>query len=294
MAKITYEFIKDFVENEEYVLISTEYINAHEKLEMECKENHRCFINWNNFKNGRRCKECAKKKIGDSKRLSYDYVKKYFKDNGYTLLNNTYTTANKKLITLCPNRHIHKTSFNTFQQGHRCSCEAKTKGVKHSFDYVKDYISNNNYELLTTIYNNCYEKLLIKCDKGHIYEGNFHNFKSGFRCPICNRSKGENEIEKYLKERNINFITQYKFDDCRNKNKLPFDFAILNEDDSIKCLIEFDGKQHFEMVEFFGEESYIRTKQNDDIKNKYCETNNIKLIRISYNENIYDILNKQL
>ena len=49
--------------------------------------------------------------------------------------------------------------------------------------------------------------------------------------------------------------------------------------------IEFDGKQHFKSIEFFGgEEIFNNTKIRDDIKNRFCLDNNIKIIRIPYNK----------
>ena len=48
-------------------------------------------------------------------------------------------------------------------------------------------------------------------------------------------------------------------------------------------LIEFDGEQHFEPVEYFGgEEKFLIQKERDKRKNKYCEENNIPLLRIPY------------
>ena len=38
------------------------------------------------------------------------------------------------------------------------------------------------------------------------------------------KSKGANGTEK-----NVNFIHQFRFEDCRNKLPLPFDFAIIND-----------------------------------------------------------------
>lgn len=45
-----------------------------------------------------------------------------------------------------------------------------------------------------------------------------------------------------------------------------------------------------------GQYKLIETRKRDNIKNKYCEENNIKLIRIPYTEfdNIENILNKEL
>jgi hypothetical protein len=50
-----------------------------------------------------------------------------------------------------------------------------------------------------------------------------------------------------------------------------------------RTVIEFDGKQHYEPMEYFGGiESYERLKINDKIKSDYCEENYIDLIRIRY------------
>lgn len=64
--------------------------------------------------------------------------------------------------------------------------------------------------------------------------------------------------------------------------------------------IEFDGIQHFkEISRFGGYQKFLDTKKRDDIKNKYCKSKNIILIRIRYDEildinDIYDILDEAL
>lgn len=95
------------------------------------------------------------------------------------------------------------------------------------------------------------------------------------------RSYGELEIARLLKYKKINFITQFKFDDCIDIKPLPFDFYfnIYGYD----CVIEFDGLQHFKPIDYFGGEEAFKTGQkHDKIKNKYCKNNDIILIRIKY------------
>jgi hypothetical protein len=117
-------------------------------------------------------------------------------------------------------------------------------------------------------------------------------------CPHCDTSSGEILIRKYLIENKINFVWQKKFDDCIGKvNKLKFDFYLPD----INILIEFDGEQHFNPYRFYTRfknghgraEDVIR---NDAIKNSYCFTNHIPLIRISYWDinRIDEILSEQL
>jgi hypothetical protein len=94
-------------------------------------------------------------------------------------------------------------------------------------------------------------------------------------------SKGEKEVKNYLDNNDIIYESQKIFDDCFSVRyvNLRFDFYLPD----FNICIEYDGKQHFHINEYFGgEEGYKIIKQNDDIKNNYCLKNNIKLIRIPY------------
>ena len=51
--------------------------------------------------------------------------------------------------------------------------------------------------------------------------------------------------------------------------------------------IEYDGEQHFMPIKWFGgDEGLENIKIRDGIKNKFCQDNNIKLLRISYKEDV--------
>jgi very-short-patch-repair endonuclease len=114
-----------------------------------------------------------------------------------------------------------------------------------------------------------------------------HSHLRGSGCPLCKESKGEEEISKLLKENNIKFIRQHKFDDCRDKSRLPFDFYIP----LLNMCIEYDGLQHFKPILYFGgQDKFEKTINRDKIKNDYCEKSGIILIRISYKGKILEKL----
>ena len=59
--------------------------------------------------------------------------------------------------------------------------------------------------------------------------------------------------------------------------------------------IEFDGIQHFlPNVRFGGEIGFIKRVNNDKIKTDFCKNNNIKVLRIKYDENIIEKLKNKL
>lgn len=66
---------------------------------------------------------------------------------------------------------------------------------------------------------------------------------------------------------------------------LRYDFAILNENNEIIRLIEYDGRQHFQPVSHFGgEEGFARRRYLDNLKNQYAISHNIPLVRIPYSK----------
>jgi hypothetical protein len=114
----------------------------------------------------------------------------------------------------------------------------------------------------------------------------------GKGCPICKESSGEKTIRMWLIENQINFLPQYKFDKCVNKEtnrKLPFDFYLPD----FNTCIEYQGKQHFSpKYGGFGASidktlvNFNKLQNNDKIKFDFCNNNNIKLLTISFLENI--------
>jgi hypothetical protein len=103
----------------------------------------------------------------------------------------------------------------------------------------------------------------------------------------CLKSKGEQKIASLLSHHKILYTPQYTFPDCVTENGFPcrFDFGILDEYHRLRCLIEYDGIQHFEESNF----DLQKNKMRDAIKNDYCKQHNIPLIRIPYTD--FDKLN---
>ena len=154
-------------------------------------------------------------------------------------------------------------------------------------------VHGNKYDYSLVDYKNNKIKIKIICSKHGIFEQVPISHLRGDGCLKCNRSKGHNQILEYLIKNNIEYIEEKKFVDCINIKKLPFDFYLPNK----KILIEFDGKQRYESIGFFGgDSSFENRKINDTIKTKYAKEHSIKLIRIPYHKysKIYDILDKEL
>lgn len=126
------------------------------------------------------------------------------------------------------------------------------------------------------------KKIWWKCNNNHEWTATVNWIvncaeNGGNGCPSCNESIGEKKIKSILDVLGINYKAQKRFEDCKHKKTLPFDFYLPNNN----VLIEYDGIQHFEPVDFFGGIKELNElKKRDEIKNEYASKNNIPLLRI--------------
>lgn len=146
---------------------------------------------------------------------------------------------------------------------------------------------------------------LCQCDCGSEPKWiDSHNLRRGNTTSCgCIVSKGENKINQLLRENSIRYQTQKTFEDCVNPHtntKLRFDFYLPD----YNCCIEYDGEQHYKTKvsshSYFTEEALSKIKYRDKIKDNYCLSRSIRLIRIPYIEYnnltfpyIQDILDKK-
>lgn len=232
-------FIKNKMKEENYILISTTYKNAHQDLDIICNKGHKTKICWMSFKRGSRCRECS-----PSKKISYKNVFEYFSKEKYELLTKKedYKNSSQKLNTKCPNNHIYKVSLELFKIGVRCKkCHLNGLSNKMKFsdkDVSKKlkkigfkYIPDGSYKKNTSF-------IKIKCKKDHIFKMTYSALLRSKKCPVCTKKeknkKRIKEQTKIIKEicHNIGYktknIEQYK----NAKSKIIF---ICNNNHEFQC-----------------------------------------------------------
>lgn len=220
----------------------------------------------------------------DFKRQTYKAIisfKNKLKENNDNFIKFVELTNKGKLISRIKTFDDGKIDIDISQYN------AFSKSRLDTYNYCKE----KGYKILSPYAFN-QEKILIDFNCGHKYHWiKPEHLKNNIGCPICSSSKGEKIIREYLENNSINFKQEHKFEDCKNKRSLPFDFYIPQ----YNLCIEFDGIQHFKANNYFGEKEFELTQKRDNIKNSYCKKNNINLLRIPYWEidSIEDILDEE-
>jgi len=287
----TKEFIKkaECAHNYKYDYSLLNYINSKTKINIICLT-HGIFNQVAaSHLHGQGCPKCNGKN-----KTTKDIITEFKKihKNKYNYLFVEYKGAYNKVKILCPIHGFFEQSPNGHLDGHGCSKCGKSENITTKI-FIKrsEIIHNYKFDYSLSYYKNINTKVKIICPIHGIFEQVPKLHMRGFGCKNCNESKGEKTIDIILKKVGIKSIRQHSFKDCRNKLPLPYDFYLPE----LNTCIEFQGIQHYESVKLFGgEPALIECKIRDDIKEKYCNKNNINLIKIKHDDNIEKILKEKL
>lgn len=248
----------------------------------------------NSFLNGRNCNKCSRRKVAKGQRITLQEAYNRIPDS-YIILDDEVTSVFADTLMYCKDcgrvfyARIHDLQRYPDSICQYCQFRNKNKD-NDEFLWQVSLMVGNEYTFLDN-YQGTRTKLIVRhniCN--HKYPVTPHNFLRGKRCPICNESKGESYIATLLEQHHIKYERQKKFNNCFYKHKLPFDFYLP----AYNLCIEYDGVQHYKPIEIFGGKAEYRVRHKRDlIKSKFCNDNDIKLLRIPYTvsfDNIYQLI----
>lgn len=203
--------------------------------------------------------------------------------------------SRQKVCIICPKHgEFMQLANNHCNKGNgcpKCKHEYVANLQRSSIDeFIKKarLIHGDKYDYSECNYVSNKTKVLIKCSKHGLFNQTPHDHLSGNGCPKC-----AVEHKPYLKNQKILYdkltadfpddIIIYeasKEDDIPwlGRQRLDMYFPEYN------IAVEYDGKQHYVPVNYFGGElSFNETQRLDSIKNEKCSMNGCTLFRIKYN-----------
>lgn len=292
------EFIKrsKYKHGDKFDYSLVEYKNQYEKVKIICPEHGEFLQIPKSHMSGNGCKKCS----NYLNKIKFTDVKKIHKLDLKTIitrLSEIYDYDYSKceldvvfLKNIMCKKHgfFNKRLNNHLRQNQGCTKCRSNKSNIHEFIKKSNLIHQNEYDYSNSFYINNRTKIEIKCKDHGVFKQTPTKHLSGQGCPICHSeitSKGEKFIRNYLIENKIEFESQKIIPET----KLRFDFFLSNKN----LFIEYDGIQHFEPRSIFGGKSeFLLQIERDRLKNEYCKSNNIELIRISYKDfkNLNNIL----
>jgi hypothetical protein len=274
------------VHNNKYDYSKANYVDINTKIIIICPTHGEFSKQPNNHLNGQGCPKCnnLKDTLND---FIFKANKKHNNKYDYSLVE--YFGTLIPISIICPEHGIFKQKPNSHLCGSGCpKCIGRHKTTE-DFINQANIVHNYKYNYEKTVYVNVQTKVKIICPMHGEFEQNVNTHLDGHGCKSCRDSRGEKKIKEILRKKNEKYIFQKKFESCKHKSLLSFDFYLPDKN----LLIEYNGIQHYVAQDYFGgNEKLISQQKNDEIKRNFAIKNNINLLIIAYYENIEDKLNE--
>ena len=302
LAKLFVLTLEEFIERANkvhgegrYNYSESEYVNLQTPIKIICPKHGAFWQNAGNHLQGHGCLKCSRELQSERQTMTLEeFIEKanYVQGIGtYDYSESEYINSNIPIKIICPKHGVFWQVPSTHLSGEGCYDCGIEKIIKEKTYTLEEFIEKANkkqgigtYDYSESEYINCMTPIKIICPKhGAFWQRPVQHLQGG-GCPICNESQGEKKVRIFLMNNDIEFEREKKFKDCRDKNPLPFDFYLPQ----YNLCIEFDGKQHFIPYDFNSKESdekklenLKRTQYHDQIKNDYCKSHNITLLRFN-------------
>lgn len=239
-----------------------------------------------------RCPQCALESRSMKRKIPKISVKNFLLKCGYEMIQDFYENNSSFIEVEDSDGYKGFVTYNGLKGKKRMSRFNMSVNEKYFIYNINIFCKNNSIksEAIRIINKKNTHNTLIEfaCECGETFYSTQPSFVYGGknRCDVCSgkMSSYERMVAEYLDNSDINYIYQKRYRNCKNKTMLPFDFY-LND---YNVLIEVDGEGHFFPVRYNGisediaQKNFIKTKNNDAIKDIYCKRIGIRLIRIPY------------
>ena len=282
------EVIRRFhkVHDDKYDYSLVEYVNYDTKVKIICPIHGIFEMTPSNHIRGQGCPKC--KGIHLTTKEIIDEFHQIHRDK-YDYSKTVHNKMHEKITVICPEHGEFQITPSKHRIGQGCpKCGILKRAKNQSYDnesFIKllQRVHNGKYIYTKTALNgNLHNRITITCPIHGDFEQIAQSHLNGHGCQKCQTSHLEEEIKSFLNDNKIEFEQQKTFEWLKYKNHLYLDFYLPKYNIAIEC----QGIQHFKPVDFFGgEECFIKTIERDDIKQRLCENNGIKIIYFTNKSN---------
>lgn len=193
-TKFNYEDVKNFFEENGCTLLESAYINARTPMSYICVCGNQSSIRLDDFKKGKRCRNCMSKFLSDRRKLTVDDVYPYFEERGYQVVSSFTKGKRQYFDYVCPNGHDGAIVFYSFKAGNgckQCASEQASERYRLSYEQVKKEFEKQGCVLISTEYRNFDSPLEYKCSCGNISVSYISAIRKGIKCG-CQYPRGDN------------------------------------------------------------------------------------------------------
>lgn len=264
-------------------LLATENPNGQkEKLPFRCVCGAIYYMHYNHLLTTMKdtCNDCGYKR--DSK-FTNGYINELLEPMGYKLVDGT-ESGYRSICIEDVDGYRYKTTVPNLIYSHTTPIKFH-KNNPYTVVNMKRYLTDNGIPVKLLIDDDATIEVGVDylpfecCDCHEIYMAQWYQVVSNNRIR-CERCEGKQSTLAYMVEQclisaGVEYVKEYRFNDCRNKRALPFDFYLP----TINAVIEVNGQQHYYQSPIFAQPLEERQRL-DKIKKDYCISHGIKYLEL--------------
>lgn len=268
--------IKQIIKDNGGIFIEELKIDGRKHIKFTCENGHESVKRNDTFKKTW-CNICQNNTIVD--------VHKLANKRGFKFLSEEYNNSKTSYLWQCSEGHQWKARYYNIYSGRGCP-----ECLRVPYSYFFDKITEKGGKVVTTKeeYVSVTSRIKFICEDGHECDTTGSLLRSGKWCAECQCSLCERTCRNIFEH-----IFQAPFSKSRHlKNPVTnkgIELDGYNED--LKLAFEYNGKQHYERVNYWQrtENCLEKQKERDVIKKELCEKHEIKLIIIPYTVEYKDL-----
>lgn len=284
------------VHGDKYDYSKTKYVNKNTKVCIICPEHGEFWQRAEDHYSGHGCRKCYDEKFTENQTFSKDIflqrAKEKFGDK-YMYDLSKYETLNSKIKIICPIHGEFEQIAVVHLKTEGCPFCGREKANKSIALTTEEFVIKcketygDKFDYSKTVYTRLRDPIAVICkEHGEFIVNAASHLYQGGCCPHCilksqtrllNKFKLAFPEETFVWEYRAEWLGRQRIDICLEKYKIG---------------IEYDGQQHFEIIEHFGgEEGFRKRVELDAIKNQKCKDNGFQLFRLRYDyteDDFYD------
>lgn len=256
--KKTLDEVKQYFAEHGCEILENEYVNAHTKMKYRCCCGQISFINYNNFRTGKRC-GCGRVGLH---RLTKIEIKKEVESLGFVFVSCNFIDKEHIVKIICKCGSTREVRLKNIRLSDGC-LNCRNKKFALTYKEVADYFQEQGCVLLDKEYKNARTKLRYICNCGSESSIVFDSFKRGNRCRKCGNKKNsskqklsQEEAAKQFSEFGCKLLSTYE------KASIPLKFTCNCGREGLKSLNNFkkmprcklcglqarSGQNHYEWI----------------------------------------------
>jgi len=218
--KHTNEYIQQYYKDRGCKVLD-KYVNNSIPMRFICECGKESKTNFNNFKNGVRCKECGRQKTINGLKHSNEYIKKFFRDRKCEWLGDEYINNHTLMEFRCECGNESEITLRCFQRGQRCAkCGIEKISGKNSTNYNNDITDEEReigraYPEYREWRTAVYERDNYTCQKCKEQESVWGNLNAHHIEPYAKNKELRTDVNNgitFCKDCHKNFHHRYGFD----------------------------------------------------------------------------------